>query len=189
MTIGTPAIIMIGSQPYTSYVSVSDADIYLAGAYHAQPTWGVQTAAAKAQSLITASRILDRQRWRGELTVSTQALQWPRTGYDPILDPSLGTLIPLKVGEAAIEMALALVQGADFQTTQNQAQKIAHLRAGSVAVAYFRLAEGPAIRWPMIIQELLRDYLGTSVAIAATTSSGVDGQSVTEENFGLTRGM
>jgi hypothetical protein len=189
MSIGTPAIIQIGSNPYPSYVSVADADFYLAAAFHAQPTWSVQTTTAKAQALITASRILDRQRWLGDEVSATQALQWPRTGFDSLLDPSAGTLIPTKVAYAAIEMALALIQGADFQTAQNQSQKISNLKAGSVSIGYFRLAEGPPIRWPLIIQELLRDYLGSSSQIAATSSSGVEGQSVTDQDFGVTRGM
>lgn len=188
MTIGTDSFVMIGSQGYYTYISESDAEAYMLGAFHAHPIWDNQSITAKNQAIITASRVLDRQRWKGTQTDPNEPLQWPRTGTGIAAVDANPTVIPAKICDACAEMALALVQGSDLQNVQNQSQKTQSLTAGSVSVSYFRLAEGLPVRWPQIIQELLRDYLLGNIA-NVQIAKGTHGRSVTQDTFGLTRGM
>lgn len=178
--------VQIGSTSYASYASVEQADAYLAAAIHAT-NWWTATDDTKARALVSASRMLDRQDWLGDKTDPDQVLAWPRsnTGVDGVEDD----VIPEPIVSAAIELALALVDGATVQTDANTSQKIQSISAGSVSISYFRGAEGVARRFPLIIHELVRDYLSGSAGLAIGTGSiafGVDGESSLENDYGLT---
>ena len=164
--------VLIDSQPYDSYQTIGQADLYLAAALHAGTIWSGASDTSKAQALVTATRILDRQRW-----LDAYDTQVEREGVEAIQD-------------ASIEMALALLDGSDFQTEQTTAQKLQSIRAGSVNLSYFRGAEGRASRFPTIVNELLRDYLagGDDLSLVGL-ASGTDGVSSTEDDFGHTGGI
>lgn len=164
-------VVLIGSQPYDAYASIAQADAYLAAALHAGATWSDASDASKGQALVTAARILDRQRWRAEY--DTQA---ERDGVAAIRD-------------ASIEMALALLEGSDLQTEQVTGQKLSSIRAGSVSLSYFRGAEGSPRRFPTIVHELLRDYLVGAADGLAGAAWGVDAISSTEDDYGHTGGI
>lgn len=169
--------VLIGSQPYDSYASVDEADAYLAASLHAGTDWSGASDTTKAQALATATRILDRQRW-----------------VDAYADADLATaqalrVVVINIVDACIEMALALVQGSDLQTEATTAQKLASIKAGSVALTYFRGAEGRPQRFPQIVAELLRDYLAGADLAVSPQATGVDGTSSTDDDFGHTRGF
>lgn len=159
-------VITIDSYAFDSYLTVAQADVYLAAAIHGT-NWASASADTKAQALITATRLLDRQRWRSDY--DTQA---EREGVQGVLD-------------ACCEVALSLVDGSDIQTEQTTAQKLQSLRAGSVSLTYFRGAEGVAHRFPTIINELLRDYLAGGAGFTVMgRATGVSGTSSTADDFG-----
>ena len=163
--------VVIDSQPYDSYATVGLADLYLAASSHAA-NWVAAAELVKAQALVTATRILDRQKWAA--AYDTQA---ERFAVQNIRD-------------ACVEMALALVDGSDVQTEQSTAQKLQSIKAGSVALTYFRGAEGRANRFPTIIDELLRDYLAGSGDVGLLPeATGTDGTSSTADDFGHTEGI
>lgn len=164
-------VILIGSQPYDSYRTVAQADAYLAAALHAGTTWSGASATTKGQALITATRILDRQKWAA--AYDTQA---EREGVADIQN-------------ASMEMALALVDGSDFQTEQVTGQKLQSIKAGSVSLTYFRGADGRPHRFPTIVNELLRYYLAVVDLSVGMTATGTDGVSSTEDDFGHTEGL
>ena len=170
--------VLIGSQPYSSYASAAQADQYLAAASHAGTTWSGASDANKARALITATRILDRQRWR-----------------DAYADDDLGAAQALRfavqnIRDACIEMALALLDGSDLQTEQNTAQKLSSIRAGSVSLSFVTGGtEGAAHRFPTIIHELLRDYLVGGSEVLTGAASGVSGESLTGNDLGHTSGI
>lgn len=161
-------VVLVDSQPYDAYASVAQADLYLAAAIHAGTTWTGASDNTKGQALVTATRILDRQRWAD--AYDTQA---EREDVAAIQD-------------ASVEMALALVDGSDLQTEQQTGQKLQSIRAGSVALSYFRGAEGTPTRFPTIVNELLRDYLAGDTATMVGVATGVGGTSSTEDDFGHT---
>lgn len=163
--------VTISSQPYSSYQTVAQADEYLAASLHAGTDWSSVTDDTKAQALVTATRILDRQRWKDDY--GTQALR----------------AVVENIQDACVEMALALVQGSDLQTEANASQKLSQIRAGSVSLTYFRGAEGAPQRFPQIVQELLRDYLSGSSPTITGTATGTSGASSTTDDFGHTGGI
>lgn len=163
--------VLISSQPYDSYVSVASADAYLAASLHAGEDWSGASNLIKAQALVTATRILDRQRWEPDYDTQTK-----RESVEAIKS-------------AAIEMALALVQGSELQTEANTAQKLSSIKAGSVSLTYFRGAEGRPSRFPQIVTELLRPYLAGANFLVGPQATGLGGVSSTEDDFGHTGGI
>lgn len=158
----------ISGNEYTVYADVDAADEYLAASTHAA-NWTAATDDEKAQALVTATRLLDRQRWKDEYDTFEERVEVE------------------KIVWASIELALALLDGTAVQTDANTSQKIESLRAGSVAISYFRGAEGSVKRFPLIVHELIRDYLiGSSLALSGV-ATGVDGETITDQDFSLTR--
>ena len=162
--------VLISSQLFVSYRTVAQADLYLSAAVHAA-NWEAATSTTRAQALITATRILDRQRWGGAYDTQVERFE-----VQDILD-------------ACCEMALALVDGSDFQTEQTTEQKLQSITAGSVSLSYFRGAEGRPHRFPTIVNELLRDYLVGGDSALLPVATGVGGTSSTEDDFGHTEGI
>ncbi len=164
-------IVMIGSSPYDSYASLAQYDAYVAAAIHASAAALIASDDSKGQALATMTRILDRQVWAA--AYDTQA---ERVNVQAIQD-------------ACIEGALALLDGSDLQTEQVTGQKLQSLRAGSVSLTYFRGAEGFSHRFPVIVNELLRDYLAGADLVIGMVATGTGGTSSTEDEFGHTGGV
>lgn len=163
--------VLIGSAQYEAYASLAEADEYLVAALHAGTTWSGASELTQGQALVTATRILDRQRW-----ISDYEEQADREDVQQIID-------------ACIEMALALIEGSDFQSEQNTSQKLQSIRAGSVSMSYFRGADGTPHRFPQIVHELLRDFLTGADAVMGGVATGIDGVSSTGNDFGHTEGI
>lgn len=65
-----------------AYVSVTDADAYLAD-YGTPASWSSATTTTKEEAIRRATRAMDAlfgQRWKGVRKTQTQALDWPRIG-------------------------------------------------------------------------------------------------------------
>lgn len=170
------------------YADVDTADLYLNASTHGQ-AWFALSDDQKGQALVTATRTLDRQQWKGlkAATSPLQALDWPRieTGVLGVEDDE----IPADIVNASIELALSLATGSAVQDEANTSQKISSLRAGSVAISYFRGAEGIARRFPTIVDELVRPYLASTSLGLAGVAYGTTGTSQSEEDFGVNQGM
>lgn len=179
--------VMIGSKFYDVYADEADADNYLDAAFHADAWRSETNDDVKRRALVTATRLLDRQSWLGEKTVDDQPLEWPRaeTGVDGVGASD----VPQAIVDATIELALALVDGSDVQDVQNTSQKLQSIKAGSVSLTYFRGAEGKAVRFPQIVQELVRDLLAGSQKVGRSTSSGTGGSTTTDDDFGFNEGL
>lgn len=163
--------VLIGSAPYSSYNSLGDLALYLDAAHHAGEDWSGASDLVRAQAAVTATRILDRQRWRGSYDTQDE-----RFAVQAIRD-------------AHAEMVLALLQGSDFQSEQNASQKLQSIQAGSVSLSYFRGADGTPHRFPLIVHELLRDYLAGADLAVGMRATGTDGVSSTEDDYGHTEGI
>ena len=159
----------IDSQPYAVYADTATADLYAAGAIHAD-AWRSVDADTKARAVVTAARVLDRQAWQAAYDTFDK-----RVAVQNIVD-------------ASIEIAIALVDGSEMQNSTTE-QAISSMKAGSVAIEYFRGAEGPVTRFPRIVQELLAPYLGSASASIGSKSFGVDQRSIFPLNLGYTRGL
>ena len=176
----------IDGTEYEAYSDVETADLYMAASLSTE-NWDAASDDTKGKALVTASRLLDRQLWRGTKTGTgspAQVLAWPRTGTG--VTGVEDDVIPEGIINGSIELARYLLDGVDVQNEQNISQKISSMRAGSVALTFFRGAEGVAYRFPLIVQELVGPYLagsGTSLAVGAI-ASGVDGESLTNKDYG-----
>lgn len=184
------AVVEISSAEYFAYGTQDESDEYFAAAAHAQAWRDEDDADVKGRALVTATRMLDRQKWQGEKTDPDQDGAWPRTGVaedEPVNDEG----VPLKVVHATFELALVLLNDPEaIQVTQNSSQKVSSLSAGSVSISYFRGAEGEPLRFPLPVMELIGDWLGASSDLGGIGfSSGIDGSSSFALGFGRTRGL
>lgn len=176
------AEVFIGSLNYHVYEDLAYVDDYLAAASHAANYRAEADDTVKTRWAVTATRILDRQTWKGSKTEDDQNNAWPRTGTG--VDGVEDDVTPNDILYAYCEIISELANGGDLQTTQNQAQKIKSMGAGPAKLDFFRGAEGPATRWPQIIQELLRSYLSTpSSSLDSASSSGTDTASATANEY------
>lgn len=176
------ATVEIEGRLYPVYADLDAADAYLNAATQAD-TWRGLDDTAKSRALVTATRTLDRQKWKGTMSDPNQLLAWPR---DNVNCPNAEDgVIPENIITASIEMASALVDGSDLQNTANQSQKIQTLRAGSVSITWFRGAEGFPQRFPQIITELLSCLLAGSdgAGLAGFKAFGTEEKSVTDRSF------
>lgn len=176
------AAINVSSNTFEVYADLNYVDEYLSAASHATAYQAETDETVKARWAVTATRMLNRQRWLGTKTVATQELAFPRTGtgVTGVEDDT----IPDNILFAYCEIISALADGSDLQTAQNTSQKIKSLKAGSAALTYFRGAEGAPTRWPQIIYELLRDFISSgSSSLASASSSGTDETSATAEDY------
>lgn len=185
-------VVTLNSIDYPVYASLEAADAYLEGSMseNAQKWRLITDEDTKKRYIIQMTRLIDRQRWKGEKTDEAQELQFPRTGTG--VDGVEDNQIPQAIVDATIEGAASLANGGDFETTQNQSQKIQSMSAGRVSMSFFRGAEGTASRFPLNIQELLRDLLAGSSPALTGVASGVDStdaESVTSRDWGVNRGI
>jgi hypothetical protein len=95
------------SKGINSYVTVAESDAYFKDRLDASG-WSSADATMKANSLVTATHILDNFSWSGVATSETQLLAFPRAGS--YFDPRLGTSvamsgIPKRIETATFELA------------------------------------------------------------------------------------
>lgn len=170
--------VTLSANDYETYADVDEADIYL----EADPgaaAWRAAEADDKARALVSATRILDRQRWAGSKTDEDQALAWPRSGISGLDEDE----VPQAVADACCELASALINGYDAANLQSTANATKRQKAGSVEIEYFRGAEGDGLRLPLPVMELVGLYLGGTTSLAGSFASGTCGDSFTSGSF------
>lgn len=178
----TESVIIGSGNVYDTYATVSQAHDYLLGSVNAA-TWRDLSDEEKARTLVSATRSLDAQRWKGTKTVSTQPLAWPRTGTG--VTGVEDAAVPNNIINASIELAAALADDAAINTQQNNEQRIQSLKAGSAAITFFRGAGGDPTKYPANVMELIRDYLqGFGTNLGGVISSGTSAETVSDDDFG-----
>lgn len=185
-----PELVEIGSANYDVYADLSTADLYLDAALHAD-NWRAADVDSQARALVTATRVLDRQRWKGEKVVADQPLSFPRTDMAITPEPLLRAAddIPLDIINASIELALALVDGLEVQNNQTTNERIRSMSAGSVSISFSRTVAGEvSLRFPLIIHELIRRYLAGGDSSFMAKATGVDAESIFPLDLGLLSG-
>lgn len=116
-----------GGAAANSFVTVAEADAYLAARLNSSAWAGVDP---KAQALIEATRELSTMIWQGSRATDTQALSWPRflapnpdgvtitwwAYYDP-------AIIPQRIKDATCELALEFLRAgtSDIASTDSNA--------------------------------------------------------------------
>lgn len=97
-----------------SYISVADADTYIAAYKGANTTWDDATEGAKEIAARQATQYLDGvYNWKGEILLSTQALDWPRQNvYDELGEEITG--IPVCLEQACATTMFLIVTGEEL---------------------------------------------------------------------------
>ena len=188
------AEVTIGSETYDAYITLAEANTYLEGQI-AATAWRVETSDDnKGRAIVSATRFIDRQLWDGSKVDAYQVHAFPRTGLvypgdDAVEVPS--TTVPQEVLDATAELASLLLDGSEVQTNIDpNSGAIQSLKAGSVAISYFR-TEALASRLPTILWELLGFWLAGGAASIRVESFGTDRVSSFEERdrFRLSEGL
>lgn len=123
-----------------SYISVVDADAYIAAYKGADSTWDAATEATKEIAARVATQYLDGlYDWIGEKETSTQALDWPRVNAED----ETGTLIagvPLAVEQATAEVMFLNVGGTSLTNNTTKASDTKREKVDVIEVEYFERA-------------------------------------------------
>lgn len=167
-----------------TYVTQAEATTYLDDSARAS-AWQFVGSDDKDRALLTALREIDKQIFEGAKTVSTQELEFPRTGLTDKDGNSVASdSVPEVVKNAQMELAYEISQSSSLEGSTGTADNNKRIKAGSVEVERFRPVSGT--RFPQIVQEYLRAFLrgvgsvsyptasGTSIASEFDTSDGYD---------------
>lgn len=183
-------LINLDGHDYDVYVTVEDADVYLDGQISAD-TWRAADDDVKKRSIISSTRLIDRQQWQGEKTDEYQVHAFPRTGltYPDGRDVPSET-VPQEVVDACCELASALLDGSTVQDSMQPGESLVQsLRAGSVAISYFRSPQGLGERFPTVAQELLAFWLASNRGVSPTIATGTCGRDRFRDEFDVNQGL
>lgn len=127
-----PTTVTINDNTYDVYVSVAEVDTYAAGSLTAD-AWQAMVADDKARVLVSVTRWIDSQCWRGDKVDPLQPLAWPRTVGDI-------AVVELAVTQLAVLLAAnpELADQSMGLVTVAADGGIKRLKAGSVELEYFR---------------------------------------------------
>lgn len=121
-----------------SYVTVAEADTYFETRIDAA-NWVSATDEVKESALVTATALIDENRWIGYAVSSSQVLAWPRSDasyYDPKLGRAITVAedeVPSRVKIAVYEQALHLVDNEDVLT--GKTQTFESISVGSISLS------------------------------------------------------
>lgn len=173
--------VTIGSTTYLTYATVAQADKYLEADFGASVWRAPASADNKARALVTATRVLDRMDWLGDRAEDDQQLAWPRinTGVSSVIDDE----VPQAVIDASIELANAILIGADVANNPTTSSGIKSQKAGSVAIEYFRDFDVVPGRLPLPAMELIGYLLGGDGSVGGAFAFGTDACSYHEFDY------
>lgn len=114
-----------------TYISLADAESYVERLYGARrDAWDAAADATKNALLAQATLDIDSLLWRGYKTDDTQALQFPRDGWEATDDEY--TLVE----QATVEQALHLLSYASEARAAAQAQGVQSVSVGGLSESY-----------------------------------------------------
>lgn len=147
----------VGGANANSYVSVADADAYIAIRLYSDE-WNAADTATKQAALATATATIDElYQWKGEKATSTQELHWPATGaVDCNGDDINSTTIPNAVKNAVCEQALYLLKFDALQTPTSIMQGLSAATVGSLSATFDKYATPEKLQTR--VQSILRCY-------------------------------
>jgi hypothetical protein len=143
-----------------SYISLVDAGAYLADRY-GYSIWDAE--ADQEAALISSARLLDNQlKWLQSKTVSTQAMQWPRSTFDAYTT----TEIPQIVKDAQCELAFDIAEKGGIRAGFDASGDLKRIKADTVELEYRNkgVQKPDTSRIPDHIKKMLRGLIeGTRV--------------------------
>lgn len=193
----TVETITISSVNYSVYALTADP-VQDCDDYHAAKigsTWSTATTLQKQQSIISATRMIDRAvNWSGSKTVTGQALEWPRDGATCDGDSVTNGTIPDDFATAVCELAGLLFDDSTVQQGTGSGSNIKRVQAGSALVEFFTPTigvDGGETRLPTSVNDLIGCYIDVSNSLGTLSygTTDADGTSAfTEDNYGRDKG-
>ena len=107
----------IGGEFANSYCDEAFADAY-ASNQSWQAAWFAKTAEERQVALISSTKWLETVSYSGTRCTATQALAWPRSGASCDGVVSSCDVIPLRIRQAEVELAMQLIANPDAITGQ-----------------------------------------------------------------------
>jgi hypothetical protein len=149
-----------------SYVSVADCTTYHAA--HGNAEWAAAaTDALREAALVRATIAIDSRgfgNWRGMKYLTTQALDWPRSGaWDTDGVPLSG--VPQKLIEATCEAALVELESSGALSKKAESG-LKSIKIGSIEKTWMGASGAAAISYPAIYSPLRRLMNGSAGNIA-----------------------
>lgn len=182
----------------TDSVGVTSAVTYFAGSLNAG-AWNAADTATQAQALITATRIMDKQRWVGAPTDpdTPQPLAWPRTGVSDCDGNAIpDDTVPDGIVFGTYELASAILADATVQTSDTGGSNVRRTRSKDKVgdletereTEYFTSTSikgsiTAAGRFPATVQEYVRCYFGGS-GIGGVTVVGAQEAFFPDRDYG-----
>jgi len=143
-----------------SYISVDDADIYIAAYRGTDSTWDGATTASKEIAARQATKYLDGvYLWKGEIYSSEQALDWPRN-YVYNDSGLMETGIPVALEQATAEVMFLIITGVTITEDVTRSKQVVSEKVDVIEVEY----ESGASQQPSfpIVNRLLSDLVSPS---------------------------
>ena len=178
---------------------VEAASTYFAASLNAT-AWNAADLTTQAQALVTATRILDKQTWTGDMTdaATPQPLAWPRTGATncktgqavPTTDTPNGIIF------GTYELASAILEDATVQSAKSAGSNVRRTRSKDKVgdletereTEYFTSTSIPgsntaAGRFPPAVMEYVSCYFGGS-GIASVSIVGAQDSFFADRDYG-----
>lgn len=148
-----------GGAAANSYVTVAEADAYMAARLH-KAAWETANSATKEAALQWATRELDRLAWRGRAVTEIQALRWPRSYiYDLDGYRLLDGAIPRFLKDATAELAFSLI--ASDRTADAQGKGLASVTVGPIEIEFDKQDTAGVI--PRAVTRMIMPYIEAPV--------------------------
>lgn len=147
-----------------SYISVADADTYIASYKGADTTWDAATDGAKEIAARQATKYLDGvYKWQGEIYAAAQALDWPRN-YIYNDRGLMETGIPTALEQATAEMMFLIITGVTITVDVDRESQVKREKIDVIETEY----EAGASQQPSfpIVNRLLSNFVISSGSIA-----------------------
>lgn len=164
-----------------TYVTLAEANTYLGDSFAWSTNWDALLDDQKNQCLLSAFRLLEKQQWAG--TSVNGSPFFPAEGvtdcYGEEIDSST---VPPDIEAAQIELAYAISQNSDLETTTSTDDPTKRLQAGSASIEFFnRDGSVATTRFPGNVMELIKCYLSSSTGSSGPEAIGADGESIFDD--------
>lgn len=181
-------IVTINGTEYEVYQDVDEITLYAQAQLGSDAdNWLAGDPLQQARAAVSATRLLDQLAWTGAPTDEYQPLAWPRDGmFDALGAPLPDNVIPQGVLDCDSLIAMALLNGSPVENDPN-AQTTRMLKAGSVAIEYFRNIE-PLSILPQNMLQLVGLWLGGTTPFVGE-ASGTHGHTSFNQEYRFVRGF
>ena len=137
--------IQIGGNPYSSYITVAEADIILEVEVNRRAAWSALSDVEKERLVVASTRRIDFFEFKGVRDDPNQNTKWPRRNDGDSEDlpedaVSTGTTIPDPIEEATALLAGTIAQNpaaASVQHPDSNKRGLKRIQAGSAEVEFF----------------------------------------------------